>query len=230
MIPSLGIAWSTFFRWRGLTWLPRLVYSYRAPMLFASFMAEHAAVQGVVLGGDERLRATEFDGSFDRRAEHLSILYLSAHGRLESGQFELLLYADAWRPASSGLDGDGPRVAVFDACDLVDPSDPAWSQVWTAHHRPHLRMVLGFASLATVNRAAAFRGEEFAERLVRGEPVASAWIAAVRSHSAHGRDRPAAIAFGADDAEARRLVERADLQTLMGLPPLTGPATVRLRH
>jgi hypothetical protein len=147
-----------------------------------------------------------------RRAEAVDVLYVCCHGRLKQGNFEVVMHADDWAPATSGLDGNGPLVAVFDACNLLDPSDPSWDGPWASQPRPRLRLVLGFASLATVNKAAALRGEDFADRLARGDPVAGAWLAAVRSHDAHGRDRPVAVAFGASASEAYDLLHTLSYQ------------------
>ncbi|HTD58909.1 MAG TPA: DUF6345 domain-containing protein [Solirubrobacteraceae bacterium] len=180
-----------------------------------------------VTGADERLLASDYDGRTKRMADGADILYIAGHGRQARGQFELLLHSDEWRPASAGLDGNGPRVAIFDACNLITPNDGDWAAPWMAAVRPNLRLVLGFASNATVSKAASFRGEEFAERVARGDTIAGAWIAAVRSHDAHGRDRPVAIAFGSDDTEAKHLLGHGNLATVLSMPPLTSAAVVR---
>lgn len=223
------LGWSTFFRWRGMTWLPRLIYSYRAPTLFGARIVQLGQVMALVTGPDERLLASDYDGRTNRLADSADALYLAGHGRQSKGQFELLLHADEWRPATSGLDGAGPRIVVFDACDLVDPNSSGWAAPWLAMVRPNLRIVLGFASKATVSKAAALRGEEFAIRVMRGDTLASAWIGAVRSHDAHGRDRPAAIAFGRDEAEAQYLLDHGDLSTVLGMPALASSPAARMR-
>ena len=198
-------------------------------MLFGGAAASSGICTGVVGGVDEQVRAADYDGSHDVRAERSDILYIGAHGRLSGGEFALMLHSGEWRPASGGLTGARPRVAVFDACNLVDPADPAWDVPWKAHRRPGLRLVLGFGSKATVNRGSALRGEEFADRLAQGQPVAAAWIGAVRAHAAHPHDRPVAIAFGEDQAEVDMILDYADLDTILGLPALPGSSVVDLR-
>jgi hypothetical protein len=219
-----GVAWATFFRWRRLTWFNKLAWAYRAPSLFAGDIAA-LGVPSFSLATDERFQAGDFDGSGPTRMDGLDLLYVGAHGRLVGDDFELLLHADEWRPADGGLDGAGPRVAVFDACDLVDLANPSWKGPWEAVARPRLRLVLGFASKATVDKGATLRGAEFAERITAGQGVASAWIAAVHSQSQHGRDRPVALAFGQDAADAQAVLG-ADLQTILAMPPLHAPPTV----
>lgn len=229
LVPTAHFAWATFFHRRGLTWLPRLTYAYRAPMLFGGAASESGLFRGVVGGVDERARAGDYDGRRTRKADRFDLLYVGAHGRLRSHEFELLFHDDEWRPASAGLDGNGPRIAVFDACDLFDPADPDWGLPWVSQMRPNLRLVLGFGSLATISRGSALRGEEFAERLDSGQPVVTAWIGAVKSCSAHRRDRPVAIGFGRDEAEADTVLHDADLKTITALPALSGDVVVKRR-
>lgn len=226
---SAHIAWSTFFRRRGLTLYPQLVHAYRAPMLFGTEAGRGGALRGEVGAVDELVLGADYDGDRARNADGFDLLYISAHGRLRSGEFELLLHSDEWRPADAGLDGSGPRIAVFDACDLLDPQDPNWDAPWASRRRPRLRLVLGFGSLATVSRGSALRGQEFARRLQRGEPVVTAWIGAVTSCSGHRRDRPVGIAFGKDAAEADDLLDNATLNEVLALPELAGEAAIRRR-
>src|SRR5680860_344414 len=229
LMPIAHLAWATFFRWRGMTWLPRLAYAYRAPMLFAGEGVRRGLFSGTVGGADEQVLAADYDGRGDRNADGTDMIYMAGHGRLRSGEFELLLHSDEWRPASSGLDAGGPKIAIFDACDLVDLQDTRWSDPWRAQIRPNLRMLLGFNSLATVKKGAALRGEEFASRLSRGEPVAGAWIGAVKQHDAHGRERPVAIGFGSSVADADRLLENATFADVLAMPPLESDVVVRER-
>ena len=228
-MPTAHLAWATFFQRRGWTFWPHLAYAYRAPMLFGGAATSNGICTGVIGGVDEQVRAADYDGRRGARAERSEILYIGAHGRLSGGGFALMLHSDEWRPAGGGLAGVGPRIAVFDACNLVDPADPAWATPWEANSRPALRLVLGFGSKATVNRGSALRGEEFADRLAQGQPVAAAWIGAVRAHGAHSHDRPVAIAFGEDQAEVDMILDYADLDTILGLPALPGSSVVDLR-
>lgn len=221
---QVGIAWATFFRWRRLTWFNKLAWAYRAPSLFGAEMAA-AGAASFSMATDERFRAADFDGSGPVRSANLDFLYVGAHGRLNGDDFELLLHADEWRPADGGLDGEGPRVVVFDACDLVDLTSPTWRAPWEAVARPRLRLVLGFASKATVTKGTTTRGAELADRLAAGQAVATAWIAAVHSQSPHGGDRPVALAFG-DDAVDAKAVLGADLTTILAMPPLQGAPTL----
>jgi hypothetical protein len=59
--------------------------------------------------------------------------------------------------------------------------------------------------------------------------VASAWIAAVRAHAGHDRDRPVAIAFGTDEAEARHVLQQANLLEIMAMPLLSADPVVHVR-
>ncbi len=224
-LTRVGVAWATFFRWRRLTWLNKLVWAYRAPSLFGAEMAAATGAMSLSVATDERFRAGDFDGSGAVRTAGLDVLYVGAHGRLVGDEFELLLHADEWRPADGGLDVEGPRVVVFDACDLVDLASPTWKAPWEAAVRPRLRLVLGFASKATVSKGTTTRGAELADRLAAGQAVASAWIAAVHSQSPHGGDRPVALAFGDDAADAKAVLG-ADLTTVLAMPPLWGAPTL----
>lgn len=220
-------AWTTFFRPRWPLWLLRLGYAYRAPTLFGSQMARQAGVSSGLAVPDERLLGADYDGRRDRLGDTCDLLYIAAHGRQKAGGFELLLHSDEWRPAESGLDGDGPRIVVFDACDLLDPGDPNWAASWSSEIRPNLRLVLGFASLATVSKAGGLRGEAFAELATSGMSVAQAWHLAVKGHSGHTRDRPVAIAFGSDAGEAEEILVGGDLTKIMALPLLETKPVVR---
>ncbi|MEP6892190.1 MAG: DUF6345 domain-containing protein, partial [Gaiellaceae bacterium] len=149
--------------------------------MFASEYRRPGICDIQVVNVDELFRADDFDGTLDRRADGLDILYLGAHGELRGSDFKLVLHSGEWYPAQGGLDLEGPRIVVFDACNLLDRNDPDWADPWLAQTRRRLRLVLGFASLATVSKGTALRGEEFARRVARGDPVARAWLMAVRA-------------------------------------------------
>jgi hypothetical protein len=180
---------------------------------------------------DESFAGSDFDGTARRRADDLDLLYAVGHGELRQDEFELVLKVDEWWPSRSGLDADGPRVAVFDACNLLDFRSASWARAWTAQVRPRLRLVLGFASKATIDKGPSRRGLDFAEQVARGDPVAPAWIAAVRAKAhARSRDVPVALAFGSDPADATFVRDRASIADIAALPALgTQPHVELLR-
>lgn len=152
------------------------------------------------------------------------VLYISAHGEQSRDGFRLILHRDHWLPALGGLDGaTAPRIVAFDACQLI--AGDGWRTSWSAAHRPSLRLVLGFASPATVGRAQGERGRAFARLMAEGEPVVTSWLVAVRRHAGHDRDVPVALAFAIDDDEARFLLDEATLSDVLDLPALPSAVT-----
>lgn len=222
---SVGVAWCTYFKRPGLFYTG-LRHGYRGAALFAAAYRRAGVCDVQCIDVDEDFDRENFDGTLDRRAEAVDVFYAASHGELRGADFRLVLHLDDWYVAQSGLDGLGPTVAVFDACQLVDFGDPNWKQPWQRIRRPHLRLVCGFESKATVSRGATLRGRSFAEALLRDEPVAAAWIDAVDAHSLRvRRDKPVVLGFGdsqqdADDSLISTLPE------LLAKPVLTAPAHV----
>jgi Family of unknown function (DUF6345) len=229
-VTRFGAAWCTHFRRRGWTTYPRLEWNYRAAGLFATQFQNRGSKEVKQLGCDEGFTAADYDGSRARVADGLDLLYCAAHGELRNKSFELVLHADEWEPAAAGLDGsDSPRVAVFDACNLVDLTDPNWPAPWEAVAWPRLRLLCGFASNATVGKGPTERGREFAQLLDADEPVASAWLRAVVAHSSRlQRDTAVAIGLGTDAADADDALD-ATLDDLLAMPTLTGTITALAR-
>lgn len=227
---ALGVAWSTHFRSRGLTTYGRLQWAYRPCGLFAAGVVRAGGGAPRVMVCDESFAAVDFDGTCDRLGDGLDLLYVAAHGELRHDGFRLVTYQDEWHPTVAGLEAaNGPRVAVFDACNLVDLSDPGWSAPWLATPRPRLRLLCGFASNATMGKGPAERGRDFADLVLSGEPVAGAWLRAVVANSSWlQRDIAVAIGFGVDQADAEAALD-APLATLLTSPALTSPGVAVVR-
>jgi hypothetical protein len=229
-VTTFGAASCTHFKRHGSTTYGRLEWGYRAVGLFAAAFEQPGASDVRHLACDEGFEAAHFDGTQNQVADDLDLLYVAAHGELRRNVFQLVLHAGAWEPSSAGLDGSsGPRVAVFDACNLADLNDPDWPVPWEAVVRPRLRLVCGFASNATVGKGPTERGREFAELLEANEPVAGAWLHAVVTHSSwFPRDTAVVVGLGADKADANDVLD-ATLHDLLAMPDLTGPATAVAR-
>lgn len=228
---AFGGSWCTHFRRRGLTTYGRLAWSYRAVGLCGSTLEQEGVSDLRQLACDEAFDAANFDGSRGgQAADGLDLLYIAAHGELRRQVFTAVLHASEWEPSAGGLDGaSGPRVAVFDACNLVDLSDAGWPTPWEAATRPRLRLVCGFASNATVGKGPTERGREFAALIAANHSVAGAWLRAVVAHSSWLQpDTAVVLGFGADAADANAVLD-ASLVDLLAFPALTGPATVVAR-
>jgi hypothetical protein len=120
-VTTFGVAWCTHFKRRGLTTYGRLEWSYRAVGLFAAGFERRGTADVVHLSCDEGFEADDFDGTRQTVPDEVDLLYVAAHGELRSHVFDLVLHDSAWQPSSNGLDGSGgPRIVVFDACNLVD--------------------------------------------------------------------------------------------------------------
>lgn len=171
------------------------------------------------IGIDERLSASDFDGSQQMLADSVDLLYVASHGEYTSAStYRLILHADEWSVSGLNLGAGGPSVAVFDTCDLLDLNDPQWPTAWRSAGAA-LRLLLGFASPATVATDSTLRGQVFAEKIVGGDPIGPAWLQAVHATSYAGIDLAVAVGFGdtAEDANwALREMTLADLPTPRG--------------
>lgn len=200
----VGIGWSTHFPgggWLNKVRYRRLRYAYRAP----AFVAEGMVTDGSVLSFlrfDEALTASDLDGTTDALAGAVDFFYVASHGTCATpGQYKLILHSGEWAVSGADLGSSGPSVATFDTCDLVDLTDPGWVSPWLTAG-PSLRLLLGFASPATVAQNSTLRGLEFATKILAGDPVAPSWLQAVHQNSYAGTDLAVAIAFGDDIADA----------------------------
>jgi len=161
---------------------------------------------------DEDWQVSDFDGSRATRQDSADILYVCTHGKTSPGTYRAILHEADWEPLVTGIGlGAGPWIAVFDTCDLIKLTDPrlATGSAWTVG--PALRLLLGFASLATVDKGPSQRGKAFAANLLMGMPIASAWLEAVHSTGFPGLDLAIAIALGDDLADARTALTSASL-------------------
>lgn len=223
---SVGVAWSTTFPrpgWRG-KFVRKLRYAYRAP----SFVTE-----GMVTAGHD-LRFLKFDEACSRDlfdpvgaalASSVDFFYISTHGRISGRQYTCLLHAEDWPLDGSCLGQAGPSVATFDTCDLIDLADVGWRQSWESAG-PALRLLLGFASPATVAENSTRRGQAFMEMILAGEPVGTSWLRAVHSTAYAGLDLAVAIGFGSDSDDASWAVRGLGLKDVpqprhsIGLPTI----------
>jgi Family of unknown function (DUF6345) len=212
----VGVGWSTFFKrpWTRQLLYPRLRYAYRAPSFFLTYAASVRAVEFVRF--DEALAVDDLDGTNTSLAESVDVLYLSGHGECGGGTYKAILHSGDW-PPSNGIGFTGPVVAVFDTCDLVDLNNPSWDTHWRSSTvGPALRLLLGFASVATVSQASSIRGDAFARNVEAGVPIAEAWLKAVHGTAPLGADLGIAIAFGDDAADAASILHTARIDALPG--------------
>jgi hypothetical protein len=200
---SVGIGWSTHFKRSGIMSLPprKLRYAYRAPAFFGEAMlADGANIE--ILRFDESLVAADLDGTSDVLAESVDFFYCASHGEYKKHSYSMILHDSDWKPCFNGLGRDRLAVAVFDTCDLLDPSDPMWPNEWESNVGLHLRLLLGFASPATVATDSTARGKAFANKIISGDPIGPAWLEAVHGTAYAGADLAVAIGFGDDQADA----------------------------
>jgi Family of unknown function (DUF6345) len=215
MTITLGVVWATHFQRHGLNklWYRRLRYAYRAPSLFLEGMlASGAEVQLVTF--DENLDDADLEPG--GAAQQVDILYVATHGLRGSSGFELALHAGDWPLLGGGFGDHGPSIVIFDCCDLVDLGGTDWDEQWrTDKLGPELRLVLGFASPASVSLQASIRGTAFARELTT-KPVTDAWFVSIQAGSYVGTDKPVAIAFGDDDQDARNVLDQLCIGALPG--------------
>ena len=223
---SIGVAWSSHFERSGLKSLlyRKLRYAYRAPAFFAEGMLAYGANLGF-LRFDEGLKTTDLDGTSDQLADSVQFFYCASHGEYKPSSYSLILYQADWKPCTTGLGNSKLAVAVFDTCDLIDLKDPAWPNPWIASVGLHLRLLLGFASPATVATDSTARGKVFANKVVSGDPIGPAWLEAVHSTAYAGADVGVAIGFGDDTADADWALHSMTLADLPRPRKLSPPMT-----
>jgi hypothetical protein len=200
---SVGVGWSSHFKRSGLKSLlyRKLRYAYRAPAFFAEAMlADGANIK--ILRFDEALVAADLDGTSGQLAESVEFFYCASHGEYKTPSYSLILHDADWKPCAKGLGTSRLAVAVFDTCDLLDLNDPVWPNQWVSSAGLHLRLLLGFASPATVATDSTARGRAFANKIIAGDPIGSAWLEAVHGTAYAGADLGVAIGFGDDPADA----------------------------
>jgi hypothetical protein len=224
--PSIGVGWSSHFERPGLQsfFYRKLRYAYRAPTFFLEAMlANNATVK--FLRFDEALACADLDGTTGQLAESADVVYFASHGEYKAHGYSFILHGSDWRPCTKGL-GTSSSVAVFDTCDLVDLSDPSWRNAWISSVGSYLRLLLGFASPATVATNSTIRGKGFAEQIIAGEPLGPAWLDAVHETAYAGADVGVAIGFGDDQVDAEWALHKMTLNDLprprsSALPPVT---------
>jgi hypothetical protein len=202
--PSIGVGWSSHFERPGLQSLfyRKLRYAYRAPSFFLEAMLANQALLKF-LRFDEALVHGDLDGTDGQLAESADLVYFASHGEYKAHGYSLLLHESDWKPCSTGLGTGSLSVAVFDTCDLVDLNDSSWRNDWISSVGTHLRLLLGFASPATVATDSTIRGKAFAEKIIAGEPLGHAWLRAVHDTAYAGADVGVAIGFGTDTPDAQ---------------------------
>ncbi|MEV6236619.1 DUF6345 domain-containing protein [Lentzea sp. NPDC051838] len=199
----IGVGWSTHFPRRGVlnqARCRRLRYAYRAP----SFVTEEMVADGselTFLKFDEGLAISELDGTNNALASNVDFFYVASHGTCATPpQYKLILHGGEWPITGADLGVNGPSVATFDTCDLVDLKHARWKAPWETAGA-QLRLLLGFASAATVAENSTRRGLEFSQKIIAGDPIAQAWLQAVHHNSYQGTDLGIAIAFGDSDKD-----------------------------
>src|SRR5258708_8380206 len=186
---SVGVGWSSHFKRSGLKSLlyRKLRYAYRAPAFFAEAMLGHGA-NIKLLRFDEALISADLDGTSAPLAESVDLFYCVSHGEYKAASYSLILHNGDWKPCANGLGTNRLAVAVFDTCDLLDLRDPAWPNQWVSSVGPHLRLLLGFASPATVATDSTARGKAFARKIISGDPIGPAWLEAAHGTAYAGAD------------------------------------------
>lgn len=210
----IGAAWSTDFKHplrRRIFF--RLRYSYRAPDFFVARMVKASAPVAFV-AFDEGLTLDRLSGATTRIQEDVDIMYLSTHGSCTNGLYRAHLHANDWIPTQHGLGKKGPAIIVFDTCNLIDLKDPTWINHWRGNTvGPALRLVLGFAGPADSGKEPSRRGDGFAREMLRGRPVAQAWLRAVHQTSVSNEDIDCgiAIALGDSPSDAKHVLDHIGL-------------------
>jgi hypothetical protein len=176
-------------------------------------MLAHGITIGVIRF-DESLIARDLDGTSGQIAESGEFFYCASHGEYRSSSYSVILHSADWNPCTRGLGLNRLAVAVFDTCDLLDLNDPTWSNSWTASVGVHLRLLLGFASPATVAEDSTIRGRAFASKIIQGDPIGPAWLEAVHSTAYPGIDLAVAVGFGDDPQDARWALQDMKLADL----------------
>jgi hypothetical protein len=216
MALRVGVGWSTHFARTGAARLQyrRLRYAYRAPSYFLDGMAAQKSTIDFALF-DEDLDASGLTGT-QSLAAGVDLLYVASHGVLSPSGYNLALHAADWPLLTSSFGDPGPAVVVFDTCDLVDTRRATWMDDWRdAGVGRALRLILGFSSPATVSQQASLRGMAFASGLGT-LTISDAWLNAVQTTRYVGTDKPVALAFGDDDADAQSVLDTATIGSIPG--------------
>jgi hypothetical protein len=222
---KVGIGWSTEFDrgWQRL-WYRRLRYAYRAPSFFADLFLEKGYSINFVRF-DESLLLRDLDGTSGRITENVDLLYIATHGESHNSGYRVALRDQDWAPFASSFGCSGPSVAVFDTCDLINLGDANWLGSWVSNVGSSLRLLLGFASLATFAHDSTRRGQRFAEMILAGDPIGPSWLKAVHSTSYPGLDVGIAVAFGDSSSDAKWALRELKLSDL---PAKRGSSTLRV--
>lgn len=204
---TIAAGWNTFSRWRGLQRYSGLKWAYRAPALFLSKFSEAGLGETRVFDIDERLSDTGLT-SFLGGPDAPVLFYLCCHGELDANVYRVVLETSDWTPTVSA---PRCRVLVCDTCHLVNLAASTWQcDLASSGVGREVRLLLGFASKATVSKSSAKRGSLFAEYLARGDAVSDAWIQAVHDSMQliwSDGDTPIAIALGDSPAEAAAVLQ-----------------------
>jgi hypothetical protein len=222
---QVGIGWSTYFKRRKRHLRqPRLKYAYRSPSFFGEAMRAQGHPADFLLV-DESWDVQDFNGKRAALQDSVDVLYVCTHGQKATGSYRAVLHGADWEPFVTGIgNGTGPWIAVFDTCDLIDLSDPRLTGRGSWMVGKSLRLLLGFASLATVDTGPSVRGRAFAANMTAGLAVADAWLQAVHSTGFPGLDRAIAIAFGDDPSDARTVLDSATLASPVSARTAATPA------
>jgi hypothetical protein len=237
----VGITWCTQFK--RSSWQPWSYWAlpdiYRGPSFFAALMVAYGHADIRLVRIDETLELADFDGTRGKIAESVELFYIATHGKFRPPGYSVCLQQTDWWPMQSGLGGSGPKIAVFETCNLVkcdkqscnqpqcnwtngvcDAVNVGWMGAGLA-----LRLILGFVGDATIDRASTLRGLAFADNLHQGLPIGDAWLQAVHN-TATCNDLGIAIALGDDPAGAQSVLNTTRLgPSLNSLPKRSGTST-----
>jgi len=92
---------------------------------------------------------------------------------------------------------------------------------------PSLRLLLGFASPASIEHVSTTRARQFAEEILSGAPIGPAWLRAVHDTGYVGLDVGVAIGFGDSAADAKWALRGLTLDDLPAIRK-TPTATVEI--
>lgn len=239
MPATIGILWCGRFERDFLDKIltPDLQYAYRAPSLFHSVLIQTGAVRSGAVKiehfcFDEALQLRKLSGPSAQLLD-VDILYVTTHGIFRRNGYEAMLTSSlptsrSWAPNVTGIGYSGPKVAIFDTCWLIDPSQP-WRLLWQNNLGPKLRIMLGFTGPAAIDRGSATRGGAFALNLANGRTFADAWLDSVTHTTTSQYKKAIAIGIGDAKEDARSTLEKASLTNLPD--PRTGsPAQFAIRQ
>ena len=211
---SVKAGWSTSYDrpiWQALNYR-RLRFAYRAPSFFLDTFSKGGVPVGY-LGIDESLSDRSLAAGLQEAG---TITWITCHGEFGWHGYQFDLHAADAPIASLGLGhtGPGPTVLVLDTCYAVDFGYPGWESIWVNSLWPGVRLVLGFASPATIAESTSLRGRTFAELVLSGKALAEAWISAVTEDSYATADVAVAIGFGTTVDDALDVLANASMSYL----------------